>query len=139
MYRFNDKQRQELKQALTRAHSKADQQRVMAVWLRAKSGIKAREAADSIGWSLHSAHQIQSRYFSEGIRVFDGPGRGGRRNENLKLEEEKRVLEPFIGIAGKSGILIVSEIQKAYEEAVNKKVPPDLNGLSMPCYIFECK
>ena len=139
MYRFNDKQRQELKQALTRAHSKADYQRVMAVWLRAKSGIKAREVADSIGWSLHSVHQIQSRYFSEGIRVFDGPGRGGRRNENLKLEEEKRVLEPFIGIAGKSGILIVSEIQKAYEEAVNKKVPPDLNGLSMPCYIFECK
>lgn len=124
MYQFTEKQIQEIKTVLKRACDKADYQRVMAVWLRAKCGMKAREVADAIGWSLHSVHQVQSRYFNNGLAVFDGPGRGGRRNENLTVADEKRLLAPFLKTAEKGGILIVSEIQKAYEQTVNKPVPP---------------
>ena len=124
MYHFTEKQMDEIKAALKLARNKADYQRIMAVWLRAKTGMKARDVADSIGWSSHSVHQIQSRYFNEGIAIFGGPGRGGRHNENLVVAEEKKLLAPFIKSAEKGGILIVSEIRKAYEKVVKKNVPP---------------
>ena len=73
---------------------------------------------------MSSVHQIQSRYFNEGIAVFGGPGRCGRRNENLSPAEEKKILAPFIKSAEKGGIPTVSEIRKVYEKVVKKNVPP---------------
>ena len=124
MYNFTGKQLQELHATLTASQDKANYQRVMAVWLRAKCKINARAIADIIGWSIHSVHQIQSRYFNEGCIIFDGPGRGGRRNENLSFRQESKLLAPFLKNAEKGRILIVSEIRKAYEQKLGKRVPP---------------
>lgn len=124
MYNFTDKQLRELHATLTASQGKANYQRVMAVWLRAKCNMNARAVADAIGWSIHSVHQIQSRYFNKGRIIFDGPGRGGRRNENLSFRQESKLLAPFLRTAEKGGILIVSEIRKAYEQKVGKRVPP---------------
>ncbi len=124
MYNFTDKQVRELHATLTTSQGKENYQRVMAVWLRAKCKMNARTVADAIGWSIHSVHQIQSRYFNEGCIIFDGSGRGGRRNENLSFKQESKLLSPFLKTAEKGGILIVSEIRKAYEQKVGKRVPP---------------
>ena len=124
MYNFTDKQLRELHATLTASQGKANYQRVMAVWLRAKCNMNARAVADAIGWSIHSVHQIQSRYFNKGRIIFDGPGRDGRRNENLSFRQESKLLAPFLRTAEKGGILIVSEIRKAYEQKVGKRVPP---------------
>ena len=124
MYKFTDKQLKELQICLTDSQDKANYQRVMAVWLRAKCQMDAQTVADAIGWSVHSVHQIQSRYFTEGSSIFDGPGRGGRRNANLSFKEEKKLLAPLLKSAEKGGVLIVSEIHKAYEGKIDKRVPP---------------
>jgi len=123
MYYFTVRQIEEIKVALIDSQGKANYQRVMAVWLRAKCNMSAQKVADAIGWSVHSVHQIQSQYFNKGNIIFGGPGRGGRRNENLTFKEEKTLLIPFLKTAEKGNILIVSEIQKAYEQKIEKRVP----------------
>jgi transposase len=124
MYSFTDKQLKDLQAALANSQGKANYQRVMAIWLRAKCEMNARDVADAVGWSVNSVHQIQSRYFKEGSAIFDGPGRGGRRNENLSFNQEDKLLAPFLKTAEKGGGLIVSEIQSAYERKIAKQVPP---------------
>lgn len=49
--------------------------------------------------------------------------RGGRRRENLSIEEEKEVLVPFFEKSKTGEILIVKEIKLAYEAKVGCKVP----------------
>jgi phage-related minor tail protein len=49
MYKFTDKQLKELQMSLTASQGKANYQRVMAVWLRAKCQMDAQTVADAIG------------------------------------------------------------------------------------------
>jgi transposase len=115
MHKFEERHIAEIKDALKQAKDKGQYQRVMAVWLRARCGLKAKDVAESIGWSMNSVHQVQSRYWNEGAEVFEGPGRGGRRRENLSLAKEDALLSPFIEKAKAGGVLAVSEIRQAYE------------------------
>jgi transposase len=50
-------------------------------------------------------------------------GRGGRRRENLSVEDEKRLLKTFIKKAKGGGVLVVTEVKAAYEKAVGRPVP----------------
>jgi len=122
MRKFSQEQLTELKDALSQAKDKWQYQRVMAVWLRAKCGLGAKDVAESVGWSKNSVHQIQSRYLNEGAQVFGGPGRGGRRRENLTLAGESDLLSPFIAAAKGGGVLTVAEIHEAYEKRLGGSV-----------------
>jgi transposase len=124
MYSFTDRQIGEIRGALENAQGKANYQRIMAVWLRAKCHMDAQSVADAIGWSVNSVHRVQSRYFSEGCVIFEGPGRGGRRNVNFSHAQEVKLLAPFLKEAENGEVLIVSEIHRAYEEKLGKRVPP---------------
>ncbi len=124
MHKFTDKQIKELHEVLKQSKNKGCYQRILAVWLRAKFNMKSQEVAQAIGWSIHSVRQVQSRFFKEGIKLFNGQGSGGRRNECLSLNEEKEFLKPFLKAANNAEILVVSEIKNAYEKCINKKVSP---------------
>jgi transposase len=50
-------------------------------------------------------------------------GRGGRRHENLSLDEEKALLEEFSPVAERGGMLEVSAVKAAYEARVGHAVP----------------
>jgi len=113
----------ELKACLKRAKSKAEFQRVQCVWLRALENLPPPQIAEAIGWSPGRVKQIQGRYFKEGPAAFQGPGRGGRRRENLTPAEEEALLADFRKPAQHGGILVVSEIRAAYERAVGHPVP----------------
>jgi transposase len=65
---------------------------------------------------------IQSRYFAEKESSLIGAGRGGRRNQNLTMEEEDALLKGFFDKAKVGGILVVSEIKDAYESKVGRTV-----------------
>ncbi|GAB4240468.1 MAG: hypothetical protein Kow00109_15570 [Acidobacteriota bacterium] len=48
---------------------------------------------------------------------------GGRRHQNLTVEEEKELLEPFFAAAEQGGVLAVAPIKQAYEERIGREVP----------------
>jgi hypothetical protein len=51
-------------------------------------------------------------------------GKFGGNRRNLSQEAEESLLTPFVAMAEKGRILIVSDIHKAYETAVGHPVPP---------------
>jgi transposase len=67
---------------------------------------------------------LHSRYTREGDALFDLKAKGGRRNQHLTFEEEAEFLAPFLDSAAKGGILVVSQVQVAYEVKIGKAVPP---------------
>ena len=107
---------------VARRHSEF--QRIQCILIRATLGSSAAEIARLLGWSVATVHMLHSRYSREGDALFDLKPKGGRHHQNLSFEEEAEFLRPFLGRASKGGILVVSEVQAAYETRIGKKVPP---------------
>ncbi|MBW2148693.1 MAG: winged helix-turn-helix domain-containing protein [Deltaproteobacteria bacterium] len=120
---IGEEQKAVLEKLLKTTKKKADYRRVMCIWLRACLGLSSSEVAKAIGWSSSTVKILQARYFKEGESALLGVGRGGRRRENLSVEEEERLLERFLEKAKAGGLLVVSEVKAAYEEAVGHSVP----------------
>jgi transposase len=111
-----------LKRLMQKTKTKSDYQRVMAVWLRASLKVSASQIATALGWSTSSVHRIHSKYFQQGESALLGVGRGGRRRQNLSLEQEESMLSTFFQRAQSGGVLVVSEIKSTYEELVGHPV-----------------
>ena len=108
---------------LKRAKTKAEFQRVQCIWLRAALGLSSKQVATAIGWYPSSVRRVQSRYLKEGEVSLKREGRGGRRRQNLTLQQEEELLKEFLPLSGQGGMLEVSRINAAYERAVGRKVP----------------
>lgn len=67
--------------------------------------------------------RLQAQYWRQGEALWQRPRRGGRRHQNLTLAEEARRLAGFLGRAEQGGVLEVSRVQQAYEQAVGHGVP----------------
>ena len=108
---------------MKRAKSKAEFQRLQCVWLRASLGLSSKQVATALGWHPCSVRRVQSHYLKEGEVSLKGAGRGGRRRQNLTLQQEGELLQEFLASSGKGGILEVSRIKAAYENLLERKVP----------------
>ena len=113
-----------LAERLKMAHRHSEFQRIQCILIRATLGSSAAEIAQLLGWSVATVHMLHSRYTREGEGLFEIKARGGRRNQHLTSEEEAEFLAPFLGKATKGGVLVVSEIQTAFEALVGKTVAP---------------
>ena len=114
---------QQFANALKQAKSKSEFQRVQCLWLRASLGLAADEVATAIGWQPTSVRRLQAQYLKEGKQVLQSVGRGGRRNQNLTVEQERQLLAEFDARAERAGMLEVSQIRRAYEDTVGHPVP----------------
>lgn len=108
---------------LKRTKTKGEFQAVQCLWLRVSLGLSADQVATAIGWHPSSVRKQQSRYLREGLTALQRTGRGGRRRQNLTLEEEQNLLQEFLYQGESGGILEVSRVKAAYEQAVGRKVP----------------
>ena len=108
---------------LKRTKTKGEFQAVQCLWLRVSLGLSADQVATAIGWHPSSVRKQQSRYLREGVTALQRTGRGGRRRQNLTLEEEQNLLQEFLYQGESGGILEVSRVKAAYEQAVGRKVP----------------
>lgn len=63
--------------------------------VRAALGLSSEEVARAVGWNPASVRRVQAAYLKEGVAALCTVGRGGRRHENLSLEEEKALLVEF--------------------------------------------
>ena len=78
---------EQLSEALKQAKSKAEFQRIQCLWLRASLGLNADQVAAAIGWQPTSVRRLQAQYLEGGEQVLKAVGRGGRRNQNLTVEQ----------------------------------------------------
>ena len=81
------------------------------------------KTAEAIGVSPGWACQLRNRFIKVG-KVFeaDKPPRGGRRRENMTIEEEKEFLLPFFEKAKSGGILVVNNIKDAMDRRLGRQV-----------------
>ena len=112
-----------LERALRGAGSKAEFQRVQCVWLRAALGLNANQVAQALRWRPTSVRRLQAQFLRQGEGLWERPGRGGRRHQNLTQEEEARLLQSFLPRAEQGRLLEVSRVKQAYEQAVGHVVP----------------
>ncbi len=110
---FPDGTLERLQCALKEARSKAEFQRVQCLWLRAALGLNANQVAQALGWRPTSVRRLQAQYLRRGEALWQRPGRGGRRHQNLTPGEEARLLAGFLGRAARGGLLEVSRVQQA--------------------------
>lgn len=106
-----------------RAKTKAEFQRAQALWLRVALNLSDREIATAVGLSLNTVRCLQSRFRHRGEVALRSLGRGGRRRQNLSPRQEEEVLQPFLQRAVSGGILEISPLKVAYEQAVGHAVP----------------
>jgi transposase len=111
---------------LQQTKTKAEYQRLQAVWLRAALGLSAPQIAQALGWQAQSVRQLHSDYLRHGEAILAGKPKGGRRHENLTVEQEQQLLAPFLERAQAGGVLVVAPVQAAYEQAVGRPVHPSV-------------
>lgn len=112
-----------LHKALRESKSKLEFQRIQCVWLRSCLGLNSEQIALGLGLQAPSVRRLQSLFFNGGITALKGFGRGGRHRENLSKEEEELFLKKFFTQAQEGGIIEVSEVKRAYEKKVGRRVP----------------
>jgi transposase len=107
---------------LKKSETKLEFQRIQCLWLRSSLGLSSQDIATAIGWNPSSVRRIQASYLKEGETALLVNDRGGRHRENMSIEEEKELLEPFFREAKKGKVLVVKEIKLSYEDKVGYKV-----------------
>jgi len=111
---------------LRQAKSKTEYQRIQCVRLRALLGLSAPQIAQVLGWQAQLVRQLQSKYIRHGEAVLSDKPKGGRHHENLTLQQEQELLDPFLTQAQEGGVLVVAPVQAAYEQTVGHQVHPSV-------------
>ena len=111
-----------LAERLKKAEGKPEFQRIQCILLRATLGASAKDIAQVVGWTTGTVRVMHSQYAREGESFFEIARRGGRHRQNMTGAEEEAFLKPFFERASVGGILVASEIKRAYEAALGREV-----------------
>jgi transposase len=120
---FPENSRELIGNSLKRAKTKSEFQRVQCIWLRITLGLAAEQIAEAIGWHVDTVRHVQSHYLRRGEIALKISGKGGRLRENMTVKEETQFLAPFFHTAESGGILVATDIKRAYEKRVGHHVP----------------
>jgi len=104
-----------LKKALQREKDLLVRQRMQMILLR-EDGKTQPEIAELTGTSLSTVNRAHMAYDNGGVNALRP--RGGRRRENMTLDEERRFLAQFAKAAGAGELLNIRELKIAYEEKI---------------------
>jgi len=109
------------KDRLSKARTVEELRQAQAVILPLAYGFSLEKTAEIIGVSKGWASHLRMEFIRSGGVEKERPRRGGRRRENMSLEEEAAFLSPFFEKAAAGGILVVGEIKKALDEKLGRK------------------
>jgi transposase len=107
---------------LQEARSKAEYQRIQCVWLRATLGLNSRQVAEALGWQASSVRHVQARYLQKGEEALRDQPQGGRYHAHLTVEEEQKLLAPFLEKAGRGEMIVAAPVRQAYQETLGHPV-----------------
>lgn len=109
---------------LPKAKTAEELRQAQAVIFPLEFGMTIKQTAQAIGVSTGWASQLRNRFIREGgVQGEDKSSRGGRRRENMSIEEEQEFLVPFLDKAKTGGILVVGEIKQAMDKRLHRNVP----------------
>jgi transposase len=106
-----------LKAALRWKIAAEQRQRIQMVLLR-ESGMTQPLIAAAMGVSLSTVNRAHMAYDHGGIEALKPRPSGGRKRENMTLEEEKALLARFAKAAGAGEMLNIHDLKAAYEKAI---------------------
>jgi len=104
------------------AKSAMELRRIQAIYFRARYDEMAEEIAGRTGLKVQTIRNLHSAWLREGDAILAAGKKGGRYRELLTVEQERLLIEAHRARAERGGILEVSIIHRAYEQAVGKKV-----------------
>jgi len=109
------------RQALARAQTVEQLRQAQAVVLPLEYGLSLEQTAQAIGRSLAWTCRLRNRFLA-GEVAGDGQraSRGGRRRQNMSLEQERQVLAPFLDRARTGGILVVGQVKAELEAQLGR-------------------
>jgi transposase len=117
MVKCNRDQVKRLQKALRREKDPAVRQRIQMVLLREDGNTQPR-VAELTGVSLSTVNRAHMAYDNGGVKALRPKPTGGRRRENMTLEEEKAFLAKFAKAAGAGELLNIGELRSAYEQEI---------------------
>ena len=100
-----------------------------------EDGKTQPEIAELTGVSLSTVNRAHMAYDHGGVNAFRPKPTGGRRNENMTLEEERKFLDRFAKAAGAGELLNIRALKIAYEEQADRASDEreyDLQSLGPP-------
>jgi transposase len=106
-----------LKAALRWKIPTEQRQRIQMVLLR-ESGMTQPLIAAAMGVSLSTVNRAHMAYDQGGVKALKPRLSGGRKRENMSLQEEKALLARFAKAAGAGEMLNIHDLKTAYEKAI---------------------
>lgn len=111
------------RQAIISAQTVEQLRQAQAVVLPLDYGLSIDQVAEITGLSRGWTCQLRRRFIAgHPVSGNAAPARGGRRRENLGIEQEREFLAPFLEKASAGGILVVGEIRVALEQRLGRSV-----------------
>lgn len=122
-YEFSEEQIAELESAAKKNKNKNVDKRLEALLLRGQ-GMKRAEVAAKTGFSVAHITKLTSHYQNDGIEaIVENHYPGNHRN--LRFEEERELLQPFVKAAESGQLVEVSAILEAYEAKTGRSFEKD--------------
>lgn len=111
------------RQAIASAQTIEQLRQAQAVVLPLDHGLSLADTAQVIGVSPGWACQLRRRFMHGQIAGSpDAPTAGGRKRQNMSLQEERAFLAPFLEQAATGGVLVVGQIKAALDKRLGREV-----------------
>ncbi len=111
------------RQAIASAQTVEQLRQAQAVVLPLDFGLSLADTARIMGVSRCWVCQLRRRFMQGRIAGSpDAPTVGGRRRQNLSVEQEREFLAPFLTQAATGGVLVVAQIKAALDQRLGRPV-----------------
>ena len=111
------------RQAIVSAQTVEQLRQAQAVVLPLDYGLSLTDTAQVIGVSPGWACQLRRRFIHGQMAGAPGaPTAGGRKHQNMSLDEEREFLAPFFEQAATGGVLVVGQIKAALDKRLGREV-----------------
>jgi transposase len=111
------------REAIASAQTVEQLRQAQAVVLPLDYAMSLADTAQVIGVSPGWACQLRRRFIhGHKVGAPDAPTAGGRKRQNMSLEEEREFLAPFLESAAGGGVLVVGQIKAALDKRLGREV-----------------
>jgi transposase len=109
--------------AISQATTMDELRQAQAVLLPLLYGLSLEQTAQVLGVSLGWACQLRRRFITgRFVGAAGAPAPGGRKRQNMSIEQEREFLTPFIEQAQTGGVLVVGQIKAALDKRLGRTV-----------------
>lgn len=109
--------------AIAAAQTVEQLRQAQAVVLPLDYGLSLADTAQLIGVSPGWACQLRRRFMHGQLAGAPGsPTAGGRKRQNMSLQEEREFLAPFLAQAASGGVLVVGQVKAALDKRLGREV-----------------